>query len=182
METTKVWNEFSDALRSYIISLTKDLQTAEDILQETFVKIHLNIGKVKKHESLKSWVYTIAKNTTYDHFKRNKKTVPNNEGEIEILETHDSTINNHTDCLLPMILDLPKTYRDAMILSEIKGLKQQQVANELKISLSGAKSRIQRGRELLKQGFVDCCRFKINKEGKLYEDENTKEECDNCKH
>lgn len=181
METAQIWNEFSDALRGYINSRVKNDAIADDILQEVFIKIHLNINNIKKQESLKSWIYTIAHNTIMDYFKKQSKVSDTHQ---IIRSENDETTNDHShkDCLIPLINNLPENYRDALLLSEIKGMKQAEVAKQLNISLSGAKSRIQRGRNLLKQGFMDCCNFKLNESGHLYGSNKTKEECKVCNH
>ena len=67
-----------------------------------------------------------------------------------------------------------------MLLSEIKGLKQAEVARTLGISLSGAKSRIQRGRKLLKDGFIACCDYKLNESGYLVGEHKDKKDCKIC--
>ncbi len=181
MKTTQIWNEFSDSLRRYINSRVKNDTIADDLLQEVFVKIHLNSNTIKKQESLKSWIYTIAHNVIVDHFKKQSKIT---DIQPIIASENDETSNDHShkDCLIPLINNLPENYRNALLLSEIKGLKQAEVAKQLNISLSGAKSRIQRGRTLLKQGFIDCCDFKLNESGHLFGTDKTKEECKVCNH
>lgn len=181
METTKVWNEFSETLKRYILSKVKNETAANDILQEVFIKVHLNIDKVQQKERLKSWLYTITKNVIMDYFKKQSKFSDNEKLITNIAEEQPNDAHSHKDCLLPLILNLAKPYRDAMLLSEIKGLKQADVAKQLHLSLSGAKSRIQRGRKLLKQGFVACCDFKLSEDGLLYGSEKTKEDCKVCK-
>ncbi len=66
-----------------------------------------------------------------------------------------------------MIRSLPEGYREAVRLAEIEGLPQQEVADRLGLSLSGAKSRIQRGRVLLKDALEGCCRFEIDGRGNV---------------
>ncbi len=180
-KTEQIWNQFSDALKRYINTYVKNDVIADDLLQETFVKIHLNIDKIKKVKSLKSWIYTIAHNIVMDYFKKQSKVTDN--AMLTILEKDDENDNHsHKDCLLPLVNNLPEMYREAILLSEIKGLKQADVAKLLNISLSGAKSRIQRGRKLLKESFVNCCEFKIDESGYLFGAEKTKEECKVCNH
>lgn len=179
-KTEQIWNEFSEALKQYINRYVKSEEIANDLLQETFIKIHLNSHKIKNVKSLKSWIYRIAHNVVMDYFKSQSKAT--NNFKFENLED-DEIINqehSHKDCLTPLINNLPEIYREAIVLSEIKGLKQAEVAKILNISLSGAKSRVQRGRKLLKDGFIDCCNFKLNEAGYLVGVENTKDECKVC--
>lgn len=179
METTKIWNEFSSSLKRFINSRVNNYEISQDLLQEVFIKVHLNTHKIKNHESLKSWIFTITNNVINDYYKKslNKKPLM-----IDTLKSEEVKTYHHDaeDCILPLIQNLPPTYKEAMLLSEIKGLKQAKVAEILQISLSGAKSRIQRGRNLLKQGFMDCCDYKLNEVGYLVGEHKGKEDCKIC--
>ena len=179
METNKIYNEYSDSLKRFILSKVKNEEISNDILQEVFIKIHLKKDSIKNQSSIKSWSFTVANNTIVDYF--NKKTI-----KTELLPdtqaTEDVTNEEHSaiDCLKPLINNLPKIYVEAMLLSEIQGLKQAEVAKKLGISLTGAKSRIQRGRELLKQGFINCCDYKLNESGHLTGEHKSKKDCKVC--
>ena len=62
-------------------------------------------------------------------------------------------------------MDLPEKYRQALMLTEFRGMKQTELAEQLGISLSGAKSRVQRGREMLRESLLDCCHFEFDRLG-----------------
>jgi len=179
METAIIWDEFSELLRRFIYNRVKNSEITNDLLQEVFIKIHLNIHKIKKQESIKSWIYTITNNTINDYFKKQSKR---NNLNSEAIEFNNKIATEHSakDCLLPLINNLPSTYKKALLLSEINGLKQADVAKILNISLSGAKSRIQRGRNLLKEGFIACCDYKLNKAGYLVGEHKEKKDCKVC--
>jgi RNA polymerase sigma-70 factor (ECF subfamily) len=181
MKTTIIWNEFSESLKRFINSRVKNSDLTNDLLQEVFIKIHLNINSIKKQESIKSWIFTIANNTIIDYFKKHSK---DSSLPINLSSTTDENSDEHSaiDCVLPLINNLPIIYKEAMILSEIKGMKQTEIAKKLNISISGAKSRVQRGRNLLKQGFIDCCDYKLNTEGQLVGEHKNKKDCKVCNH
>lgn len=179
METEKIWSEFSTVLKRFILSKVKDESMADDILQEVFIKIHLKKGYLKNTDKLKSWIFTIANNTTLDYFRKRDLILPN---EVDINPDEDISKDAHSasDCILPLILNLPKKYKEALILTEIKGMKQQAVADQLGISLPGAKSRVQRGRELLKTGFIQCCDYTLDENGFLKGEHKNIDECKVC--
>lgn len=178
MTTEQVWTKYSDDLKQFIISKVKDSKIADDILQDTFIKIHIKKDTLKDISKIKSWIFTIARNTVLDYFKTQNKTV-----ELKDLET-ESELKQHThtekDCLRGILKSLPKKYRDPLFLSDIKGLKQQEVANQLKQSLSTTKSQIQRGRKMIAEGFMNCCGFTINENGKLVGEIQEKDDCKVC--
>jgi RNA polymerase sigma-70 factor (ECF subfamily) len=86
-------------------------------------------------------------------------------------------------CLRPMIDQLSQDYRDAITLVELKGLTQQAAAKQMGISLSGMKSRVQRGRARLKQMLDDCCLIELDRRGGVvdYRTRRTRESgCNSC--
>ena len=178
MTTNQVWINYSEDLKHFIINKVKDITIADDILQDTFIKIHTKLHTLKDITKLKSWCFTVARNSILDYWKSTNKTfeIANFEAETEIVE------NTHTekDCLRGILKNLPKKYRNPLFLSDIKGLKQQEVANQLNQSLSTTKSQIQRARKLIAQGFMDCCGYVLNDKGNLVGEIKEKEDCKVC--
>lgn len=178
MTTKQVWTSYSEDLKRFIISKVKNSAIADDILQDTFIKIHTKLHTLKDITKLKSWCFTVARNSILDYWRATNKTfeIANFEMETEISEN----VHTEQDCLRGILKNLPKKYRDPLFLSDIKGLKQQEVANQLKQSLSTTKSQIQRARKLIAQGFMDCCGFVMNEEGNLIGEIQDKEDCKVC--
>ena len=99
----------------------------------------------------------------------------------------DAADDGHADCrgcvwLDEMIGELPDSYREAVQLSEVEGLSQREVADRIGLSLSGAKSRIQRGRGMLKDALERCCRFEFDGRGNLmgYDPKPDRTVCRDC--
>ncbi len=178
MTTNQVWTKYADDLKHFILSKVKNVVATDDILQDTFIKIHTKLHTLKDITKLKPWIFTIARNSIMDYFKSTNKTfeLANFETETKIEED----IHTEKDCLRGILQNLPKKYRDPLFLSDIKGLKQQEVADTLKQSLSTTKSQIQRARKLIAKGFMDCCGFILNEEGKLVGEIQDKDDCKIC--
>jgi RNA polymerase sigma-70 factor (ECF subfamily) len=178
MTTHQVWKSYSEDLKRFIISKVKNNTIADDILQDTFIKIHTKLHTLNDVTKIKPWCFTVARNSILDYWKSINQTfeIANFEAETEIVE------NSHTeqDCLKAILKNLPKKYRDPLFLSDIKGLKQQEVADQLQQTLSTTKSQIQRARKLIAQGFMDCCGFVMNTEGNLMGEIKEKEDCKVC--
>lgn len=173
-----VWNQFSNDLKQYIFSRVKDEESANDILQEVFIKIHLKLNSLQKRESLKSWLFSITHNTIMDFF--NKKEIPVTDKDIEDESESENETHSPQNCLIPLINNLPEKYRKPLLQSEIYGKKQAEVSKDLNLTLSATKSRIQRGRKLLQQGFIDCCNYKLSDDGFLVGEHQSKEDCKIC--
>ncbi|MBL7560928.1 sigma-70 family RNA polymerase sigma factor [Olleya sp. YSTF-M6] len=178
MDTQDIWKLHADDIKYFIFSKVKDEVITEDLLQETFIKVHTKLNTLKEEDKLKSWVFSIARYTVLDYF-RSKKIVYETTEEDFVFE-EQKLEHTEADCLPGIIKSLPKKYRDPLFLSDIKGLKQQQIANQLNLALPTVKSQIQRGRKMIVQGFVDCCDFVINDQGFLVGEVKDKADCKMC--
>jgi RNA polymerase sigma-70 factor (ECF subfamily) len=176
-----IWVEYHAKLLNFIRRRVEDEPAAEDILQEVFVKIQSHINSLRGENRLAAWLYRITRNAIIDHYRANRQSdvLPENLAaeEPELTERAEREIEG---CLEPMIRALPDKYRQAIILSEIEELPQKQVADQLGLSWSGAKSRIQRGRAMLKDTLLDCCRFEYDALGNIVGCEAHDDSCGSC--
>lgn len=178
MTTKQVWTKYHEDIQRFIFSKVKNKTITDDILQDTFIKIHTKLHTLKDITKLKSWCFTIARNSILDYWKTTNKTfeIANFESETELEEN----IHTEKDCLRGILKNLPKKYRDPLFLSDIKGLKQEEVAKQLKQPLPTTKSQILRARKLIAEGFMQCCGFVLNDQGKLVGEIQDKENCKVC--
>jgi len=165
----QIWLDYHSGLLGFIRRRVGDADLAEDILQDVFVKAHSRLDTLANAGRIQSWLYQIARNTIIDYHRTRRSAEPLPD-EMAQQPEHDN--DNDEDwrelgkCVLPMIEMLPEGYREALLLSEIDGLSLKEVAERLNLSLPGAKSRVQRGQERLKNIFLDCCHFKFDCRGK----------------
>ena len=163
LSTEQIWEDFRAPLRSFIRRRVRDDHVADDLLQEAFLKIHNGVGSLKDDQRLTAWLYRIARNTITDHFRKhpfealNTSTVAERPTEAD----HGSSQELAT-CLSRMVAQLPEKYRQAIELAELQGATQRHVASQLGLSVSGAKSRVQRGREQLKKMLLSCCDVELD--------------------
>jgi len=162
-----IYLEFRGKIKDFILRRVKDEHTAEDIVQDVFLKIHTKIDTLQDERKLESWIYQITRNAVIDHF-RNKKIQPTDDYEIpENSDDDDDSFREVASGLKPMLDSLPVHYREALILTEFEGLTQKDMAENLGLSISGAKSRVQRARALLKNELLQCCHFEFDRFGKI---------------
>lgn len=164
-----IWHEFAEKLGQFIRSRVSDPATAEDIRQDVFVKIHQRMGQLEDPTKLQGWIYSIARNAIIDHYRTRKENVEVPESLPAESTADDPEIEGLKAAFRRMIYSLPEPYRDALVLTELEGLTQKQLAERLGISLSGAKSRVQRGREKLKEMLNECCTFEFDRRGRVIE-------------
>jgi RNA polymerase sigma-70 factor (ECF subfamily) len=167
-------------LASFIRSKVAE-EWADDLLQDVFIKIHTQIDSLKEETKLESWLYQITRNTIIDHYrsKRTTEQLPNwlRHPQPEEQETVSKEL---LLCLAPMINELPEKYRSAISLYEIENKTQKEIAEQEGISLSGAKSRVQRGRVLLTAIMHDCCQFETSTDNHVISYQKKEKDCKFC--
>ena len=166
--TDAIWMHLSSDLRRFIRRRVSDDHVADDLLQETFMRVHRNIGTLQEAERLAAWVYQIARNVVHDHYRKGSNPIVALSDAENVSDDNDP----QDGCrIIPwldeMIQSLPDGYRQAVQLAEIEERSQQDVADRLGLSLSGAKSRIQRGRAMLRDALERCCSFEVDGRGRV---------------
>ena len=178
--TENIWNDFHKELKNFILKKVKDENIANDILQDIFLKIIDNANKIAQAKSVQQYIYGIARNATIDHFRKSgKKTfVENKYTLISEEETQSLNATIASCCIKPFIKQLPDKYQVALTKTEFENMSQKELAKELNISYSGAKSRVQRGKEKLKELIISCCNFPSDNYGNLQPTESKNCNCD----
>ncbi len=182
MKFNQIWLDFSKPVKEFIRSQTHNAEVTDDILQDVFIKIHQHLDELREEERLAGWVFQIARNTVLNYFRSIKKmTEQQNENyQINLEKTYfaENELNTMVGGWLDFFRkELNPKYEEALRLVDIEGLTQVELAQKLGISISGAKSRVQRGREQLKQKLMNCCPVKVDAYGNIIEVRNKKGEC-----
>lgn len=166
-KTELIWNEYHKELKRFVLSKVKDRDISNDILQDVFLKLHSKLDTLKEEDKVKPWLYQITRNTITDYFRGKKYIVDADAIDLEE-ETETTDINEQfSGCVQPHINKLPSIYREALTKTEFENYSQFELAEELNISYSGAKSRVQRAKELLKSYFKQCCNISTDKYGNI---------------
>jgi len=168
VKTEDIWETFHVPLLQFIRKRVADAETAEDLLQEVFLKIHQRIETLSDVKKLESWMYQITRNSIIDYYRRNKPTTTLEEPEVLQLPEElpdDDSVSELFPSIRAMMNSLPELDRQALILTEYRGLTQKELGERLGLSFSGAKSRVQRAREKLKQMLLACCHFELDRRG-----------------
>lgn len=166
----QLWDRYSLRLKAFIRSRVADEAEADDVLQEVFIRVHRNLCCQPDSEWGKpeAWIYQIARNLIIDHYRRRKESVEISEtlpAEPDVPE--DDPAATLAFSLKEVVDELPEPYRQALLLTEYEGLSQKELAERLGISLSGAKSRVQRARDKLRDLLLQCCHFELDRHGRI---------------
>lgn len=166
MTLTAAWQEHRESLVRFVRTRVDDPSSAEDIVHDVLLRAYERQSQLRDQSKLAPWLYQMTRNAIADHHRGRK---PHEELPEELAEpeAEPAVIQQLAGCLTPLIARLPEPYRDALTLSEIDGLTQQETAARLGISLSGAKSRIQRARTKLQDLIHACCRIELDHRGSI---------------
>ncbi|MEW6683530.1 MAG: RNA polymerase sigma factor SigZ [Nitrospirota bacterium] len=176
-----MWAAFAEPLRRFLVRRVGNDADADDLLQIVFTKIHSGIGALADSERLPAWIFQIARRTLIDHF-RSRASAP---GFVDLPEdlADDAepvaALSELAECVRPMIDQLPEPYRQALTFTELQGRTQRELARALKLSVSGAKTRVQRGREQLKALLLACCHVEVDRRGGVV-DYEPRQGCAGC--
>jgi RNA polymerase sigma-70 factor (ECF subfamily) len=176
----EVWDALSEDLRRFLGSRLPSAADADDLLQNVFIRVMEQIGALRQSDRLASWVYQIARREIVDFYRRR---APRPQESVEEAVDGGSGVGNMNHAvgawLSAMIDELPDTLREAVRLYEVENLPQAEIASRLGISLSGAKSRVQRGRQQLENLLRGCCQIELDRRGNVIECQPAK--ADSCR-
>src|SRR3990170_4532206 len=170
MELAAIYTQFHQVLFGFVKSKVNNHQDAEDIVQNIFITVANGVNDLNRKEKLQSWIYAIARNSIIDYYRTTHKK--NYSLEEDIAENFTSEEYNDTTkgldcCLIDFVNQLPDEYRDIIIDVEMKGIKQKDLAEKYNLAYPSIRSRVQRGREKLKQILLNCCHIEWDNRGNI---------------
>jgi len=185
-ELDTTWSELRTRLTSYVRTKV-DVDVSEDLVHDILLRVLQNEDKLSELDSPIAWIYTIAKNKIADYYRKQSRIDSTNDldsletehADIEILP--ESVDNDFTECLRPLLERLEPKYKEALLLTDFNEIKQATAAEQIGISSSGMKSRVQRGRTKLKEELLACCAVEVDRFDKVI-DYKQKDSCnkDSC--
>jgi RNA polymerase sigma-70 factor (ECF subfamily) len=165
------WGETLDRLRGFVAARVEDPEVAADITQDVLVRT-IASGALDRVDNLGAWLYRAARNAVIDHYRTRRIHEP--DADLERWPDPDQSDNTPNDatrelarCLQPMLGRLHPAARDALTRVDLDGQTHQQAAEQLGLSTSGMKSRVQRARRELREQLISCCRVQTDSTGAL---------------
>ena len=161
-------------------------EDVDDVMQDVFLRMQNGVAELRDEQRFGPWIYRVARSAIAEH-RRKRARHPVARGEAPDL-ADDADAGNTVEAelatyVVPFVAMLPSPYREALTLTELEGLTQKEAAEILGVSLSGMKSRVQRGRERLRELFEDCCAIALDARGRVIACEpraRGKPFCDGC--
>jgi RNA polymerase sigma-70 factor, ECF subfamily len=165
------WSELDAKLRPFVARRVRSAADVDDVVQNVFLRMQRGLSDLRDDERFGPWVYRVARSAIADHHRSSRRhpiadadpaDEPSPEGEDE--RTAEQDLAAYVATFIAM-LDSP--YREALTLTELEGLTQREAAEMMGISVSGMKSRVQRGRQQLREALEDCCAIALDARGRV---------------
>ena len=187
----QVYDEYHAKIFRYLTRIVGQSE-AEDLTQEVFVKVGQSLETFRGESQLSTWIYRIATNAALDRLRQpsvrhgGEKLLPveaiaeiKADADIQTGELKASTEqrlirSEMNGCIREIIQTLPEQYRSVIVLSELEGLKDSEIAEILGLTLQTAKMRLHRARAKLRKELAAACVF--------YRDEQNEFACDRKSH
>ncbi len=167
-DVVSIQNQFGEHLFNFIQSKVDSQEDAQDIYQEVIIKLLNKSNQLSDVQSLKSWLFTIAKNQIIDYYRKQKRGT-DIEPLLTVLESQNDFTNYHEmeGCLPGFIDQLPDDYRTVVTQSEIQGRSQKELSESLGVNYVTLRSKVQRGREKIKKMILNTCAVELDMRGRL---------------
>lgn len=164
------WQDLRTELVRFVRARVADEAAADDIVHDVLLRALRELEGPEPPVHLRGWLYRVTRNAIVDHYRARR--VPEALGEelpeevgAAPAEDEGSAERELARCLAPLLGTLAPDYREALTLAEVDGLAQWEIAERAGLTLSGAKSRVQRARKMLREAILACCRVEVDRRG-----------------
>ncbi len=174
------YRDLEARLRPFVARRMSTPDDVDDVVQDVFLRMHRSLPELRDEQRFGPWVYQVARSAIAEH-RRARARHPLVSGEpAKPAPEHDddrAVEQELVTYMAPFVAQLPSPYREALTLTELEGLTQKAAADMLGVSLSGLKSRVQRGRERLRALLDDCCEIALDGRGRVIECQPRRPDC-----
>lgn len=167
------WAELRATLEPFVARRVP-AEDVDDVVQDVFLRLSRGLPSLRDEERFGPWVYRVARSAVADHLRaRARAPFAPLEDEEPAATPDEPALTEGERLLAPLVgvfvAALPSPYREALTLTELEGMSQREAADRVGITVSGMKSRVQRGRERLRESFEACCAIERDARGRVVE-------------
>jgi RNA polymerase sigma-70 factor (ECF subfamily) len=170
------WPELDGNLRAFIARRVHNQSDVDDLVQRVLLQIVKGLGSLRDAGRLHAWVYRTARNVIVDYYRAAGSRREYAAGdaldleaaeaaELAPLDDDGAALRELASCLAPMLSQLSPAYQEAIRMVDLEGTPQQEAAERAGVSVSGMKSRVQRGRQQRRDVLEACCRIDLDRRG-----------------
>lgn len=160
------WAAHAPELRNWLRHRAHDDALADDLLQDLFLRALRQGQRFCDLHNARAWLFEVASNLLADHFRVRHESVPLPD-DLQAQRQDVATVDELTGCLPRVLSELGDEDRDAITRCDLQGMPQAHYARLRGISLSAAKSRVQRARVRLRQQMSQACQVQMDTTGRV---------------
>lgn len=179
------WQDVAAQLRPFLARRVAAADV-DDVLQDVWLRVQRGLPGLRDEERFTAWLFQIARSAVAEH-QRGRARHPVSDASGEPVELADEpwiddreTARSLARCVSIFVARLPSPYREAVTLVELEGLTVREAAEMAGVSVSGMKSRVQRGRAQLRELFDACCEIALDARGKVIDYAPRPRSCRSC--
>lgn len=163
----KAWSACEAELLGYLRHRVGHIEDGEEVLQEVFIKAMRQGQQFCRIDNPRAWLFQVARNALADRLRVSREHVSLPDDLVAPQHDAPSPVEDLSQCLPRVLSELSATDRQAISFCDIEGRSQQELADLLGLSLSGAKSRLQRARQHLRQKMESACQVRYDESGSV---------------
>jgi RNA polymerase sigma-70 factor (ECF subfamily) len=169
---TKAWTSHEAELSQYLRNHINSIDTAEELLQDTFLKAIRLGAKFCAIENPRAWLFTVARHQLIDHFRKfnqqqSEDLESNTIEQLPEIKSTQATVEQLSDCLPLALKNIAAEDSEILKQCDFKGMNQAEYAKLHGLSLAATKSRIQRARKRLKAQLKTQCQIRFDEQGNV---------------
>ena len=162
-----IWQGYNRSLKSFLHSKVANQADVDDLLQDILIKTHNNLHTLKDAKNAKAWLFQIANRTIIDFYRQSSTPKQLSADDLWYNQSDDGIRADLERCIEPFMKALPDGSAKLLIAVDLEGKAQKELAEEMDISYSTLKSRVQKSRLQLLKLFEDCCHFTFDCRGNI---------------
>jgi RNA polymerase sigma-70 factor, ECF subfamily len=168
MDLFAIHDQYYRRARKFILALVKNESAADDLTQETFIRIQENLESVRDPEKISSWIFSIAYHLCQDHFRTLKTSSAQEEIHDGLVNIEEAPVQKKLEqgemsqCVQDKLSLLPETQRSIIILADIMEFSHQEIADILGLTIENVKVRVHRARKKFKTILEKECTFEVD--------------------
>ncbi len=173
MDLLEIHDQYYERVRKFILASVRDESVADDLIQETFIRIRENLGSVRDPVKISSWIFRIAYHLCQDHFRVLKKSSSHEEIHDGLVNLEETPVQKKMEqsemsqCVQEQLNLLPDSQRSVLILAEVMDFSHQEMADILGLTVENVKVRLHRARKKFKSILEEKCTCEVDERNVL---------------
>jgi RNA polymerase sigma-70 factor, ECF subfamily len=167
MDFWEIYDRYYARVRGYAASMLREDSASDDVVQETFLRAESHLESIREPDKVAAWLFRVAHNLCMDHLRARQASRIDSAADVETARAArvEACVQSELErgemsaCVREKVDQLPDTDRTIILLCDIAGLSQEEIAHVLGIEVGAVKVRLHRARKKLRAVLEGACSF-----------------------